>query len=75
MYFSNVYFISHLLLSFKMATCKIWNGKSGNGIERNVGNDGNEETQGGKAGNQGGNAGNPGGNAGKQGGNAGTAIN
>ena len=32
MYFLNVYFTSHLLLSFKMATCKSRNGKSGNGM-------------------------------------------
>ena len=32
MYFLNVYLTSHLLLSFKMATCKSRNGKSGNGM-------------------------------------------
>ena len=32
MYFLNVYFTSHLLLSFKMATCKSENGKLGNGM-------------------------------------------
>ena len=32
MYFLNIYFISHLLLSFKMATCKSRNGKLGNGM-------------------------------------------
>ena len=32
MYLLNVYFTSHLLLSFKMATCKSRNGKSENGM-------------------------------------------
>ena len=32
MYFLNVYLTSHLLLSFKMATCKSRNGKLGNGM-------------------------------------------